>query len=89
MSRASRLDIRTKKQTKEIIESAANYLGVTTSAFVVECAMERARKVLKQAEYIQLNASETRRFFELIENPPAPNENLKRLFKIHEAKDIK
>ena len=83
--RATRLDIRTTSQTKEIIESAANCLGVTTSAFVVECVMDRATKVLKQAQSIRLNESESRRFLDLLENPPAPNENLKRLFKVHSA----
>ncbi|MCP4475546.1 MAG: DUF1778 domain-containing protein [Gammaproteobacteria bacterium] len=87
--RASRLDIRTTKQTKGAIESAANFLGVTTSAFVVECAMERAAKVLEQAQSIHLNASESRHFLDLLENPPEPNENLKQLFKLHGNKKQK
>ena len=85
-ARESRLDIRTTQQTKEIIENAANFLGVTTSAFVVECAMKQAAKVLEQAQYIHLNESESRRFIDLLENPPEPHENLKRLFKLHGTK---
>lgn len=85
-ARASRLDIRTTKQTKEAIENAANFLGITTSAFVVECAMERAAKILEKAQYIHLNEAESRRFAELLENPPEPNQNLKRLFKMHGKK---
>ena len=88
-ARASRLDIRTTQQTKETIENAASFLGVTTSAFVVECAMERAAKVLEQAQSICLNVSESRRFIDLLENPPEPNENLKRLFKLHGSKSKK
>ncbi len=88
-ARASRLDIRTTQQTKEAIENAANFLGITTSAFVVECAMERAAQVLEQAQSINLNASESRRFIDLLENPPEPNENLKRLFKAYENKSKK
>ncbi len=82
-ARASRLDIRTTKQTKDAIENAANFLGITTSAFVVECAMERAAKILEQAQQIHLNEVESKRFVELLENPPDPNQNLKRLFKKH------
>ena len=87
--RASRLDIRTTQHTKEAIENAASFLGVTTSAFVVECAMERAVKVLEQAQSINLNASESRHFIDLLENPPEPHANLKRLFKVHGSKSKK
>lgn len=85
-TRASRLDIRTTKQTKEAIENAANFLGITTSAFVVECAMERAAKILEKAQHIQLNQAESKRFLELLENPLEPNQNLKQLFKKHSNK---
>lgn len=88
-ARASRLDIRTTKQTKETIENAANFLGVTTSAFVVECAMERAVKILEQAQYIHLNEAESKHFIDLLENPPEPNKNLKQLFKMHHKKSKK
>ena len=81
--RESRLDIRTTQKTKETIENAAIFLGVTTSAFVTECAMERAARVLEQAQSITLNSLESQRFIELLENPPIANENLKRLFQAH------
>jgi uncharacterized protein (DUF1778 family) len=83
-ARASRLDIRTTQQAKEAIENAASFLGVTTSSFILECTMERATQVLEQAQSIHLSAFASRRFIDLLENPPAPNENLKRLFKTHE-----
>jgi len=85
-TRASRLDIRTTPKAKEIIENAAHFLGVTTSAFILECAMERAAKVLEQAQTIHLNKSESQRFLELLENPPEPNQNLKRLFVKYKSK---
>lgn len=82
-ARASRLDIRTTQQAKETIENAASALGITASAFILECAMQRATQILQQAQTIQLNASESRHFMDLLENPPEPNEKLKRLFQIH------
>lgn len=88
-ARASRLDIRTTEQTKKAIENAAGLLGVTTSAFVLECAMERASRVLEQAQSISLNMAESRRFIDLLENPPKPNEKLKQLFKLHSVKTKK
>ena len=85
-TRESRLDIRTTQKTKEAIENAATFLGVTTSAFVTECAMERAARVLEQAQSINLSSLESQRFIELLEKPPTPNENLKRLFQVHQSK---
>lgn len=85
-ARMSRLDIRTTKKAKEVIESAANAMGVTLSAFILECAMEKASEVLEKARRISLSREESERFFDLIENPPAANENLKRLFETHKKK---
>ncbi len=81
--RASRLDIRTTQQAKSTIESAAGFLGITTTSFIMECAMDKATKVLEQAQMIQLNESEGRRFIALLGCPPKPNESLRRLFEEH------
>lgn len=82
-ARMSRLDIRTTEQAKKTIEDAANIIGVTMSSFVLESAIERASEVIKSSRQIQLNRKESERFFDLIENPPEPGENLKRLFAKH------
>ena len=82
-AREARIDIRTTKQAKGAIDTAASFLGITTSAFMMTCAMVRATEILEEAQHIHLNAAESHRFIELLENPPAPNENLKRLFKLH------
>ncbi len=86
MSRTARLDIRTTEEAKAAIENAAEYLGTTTSAFVLETVMEKATHILQLAQTIQLNAEEQRRFLSLLENPPEPNEKLKALFEKHRGK---
>ena len=86
MSKAARLDIRTTEEAKATIDDAAKFLGTTTSAFVLKTVMEKAILILQQAQSIQLNTKEQRRFLELLENPPEPNENLKRLFKKHQKR---
>ena len=83
---SSRLDLRLNFQTKTLIENAAHFLGITTSAFVLMCAMERATTVLTQAQVICLNDEESQRFLSILENPPAPNKNLKQLFSKHQKK---
>jgi len=86
MARGARLDIRTTEEAKAAIESAAQYLGTTTSAFVLKSAMEKATSILQQVQTIRLTEKEQSRFLAALENPPEPNENLKRLFKKHREK---
>ena len=82
-ARAARLDIRTTQPAKLLIENAASFLGITISAFILECAVEKAAMILQQAEAISLNAYESKQFLAAIENPSKPNANLKRLFEKH------
>jgi len=82
-ARMSRLDIRTTQKAKQMIEDAANIVGVTMSSFVLESAVQRASQVIEESRRICLNRQESERFFDLIENPPEPGENLKRLFAKH------
>jgi len=84
MSRAARLDIRTTEEAKAAIDDAAKFLGTTTSAFILETAMEKAIQILQQAQSIQLNIEEQQRFLSALENPPEPNKNLKQLFEKHQ-----
>ena len=79
-ARAARLDIRITNDAKSLIENAANAMGITTSAFVLEAAVEKAARILEKIEVIRLNEAESKRFWDLIENPPKPNDALKRLF---------
>ncbi len=82
-ARMSRLDIRTTQKAKQMIEDAANIAGVTMSSFVLESAVQRASQVIEESRRISLNRQESERFFDLIDNPPEPGENLKRLFAKH------
>lgn len=88
-ARAARLDIRITDDAKSLIENAANAMGVTTSAFVLEAAVEKAARILEQIEVIHLNEAESKRFWDLIENPPEPNEALKNLFNKHKDAEKK
>lgn len=81
--RAARLDIRTTSATKGTLENAALFLGTTVSAFILESAMEKATRVLQDAQTIQLTTSEHERFLHSLDHPKAPNRHLKALFAKH------
>lgn len=86
-ARETRIDLRATVEAKQTIESAAQFLGTTTSAFVLESAMEKAVLILQRANTIQLDEEESRQFLDVLDNPPEPNEHLIKLLAKH--KDIK
>ncbi len=81
----ARVDIKTTKAAKTILEQAAYAMGTTLSAFILDCAMPKAREVIAQSDSIRLNRKETERFIAALESAPRPNKKLKNLFKIHRA----
>ena len=79
----TRLDLRTTKAAKNMLEQAANVIGTNLSAFLLESAMTRAREILAQSQIIHLNLKEAERFAAALATPKKPSESLKKLFKTH------
>ena len=82
----ARVDIKTTKAAKATLEQAAYALGTTLSAFILDCAMPKAREILATTDLIRLTHKENKRFIAALQNPPKANEKLKRLFKKHSIK---
>jgi uncharacterized protein (DUF1778 family) len=75
--RSARLEARVTKDQKTLIERAAAYQGRSVSDFVVGALADAAKTVVEEHELIRLNPAESRRFVELLLNPPEPNAALK------------
>src|ERR1700733_4292127 len=82
----ARVDIKTTKTAKATLEQAAYALGTTLSAFILDCAMPKAREVLAQSDLIRLTRKESERFIAALQKPPKANKKLKQLFKKHTVK---
>ena len=82
----ARVDIKTTKAAKATLEQAAHALGSTLSAFILDCAMQKAKEILATAELIRLTRKESEHFIAALQNPPKANEKLKQLFKKHRIK---
>lgn len=83
----ARFDARLTQQQKQLFEQAAAAAGFKTlSDFVLQAAQEKAIAVLSQQQHLVLNAEAQKRFFDLIENPPEPNEYLKAAWKEYQSK---
>ena len=72
-----RLDVPVPGPTREIIERAAHAAGQTIGEFATAAIVEKAEEVLRGPVPRQLSAADARRFLELLDAPPAPNETLK------------
>ncbi len=62
IAKDARVDIKTTQAAKATLEQAAYALGTTLSAFILDCAMPRARDVVAQSDLIHLSKKESERF---------------------------
>ncbi len=79
--RDTNINLRIPMQTKELIDAAASAVGQTRTEFVVSSAKMHAIDVLLDQRFFSLGAIESGKFFDLLVNPPEPNEKLKNLMK--------
>ena len=66
------------------VVEAAQAVGATLNQFLVQSALEKANVVLEQERVINLTTASAKTVFDLVENPPAPNERLKAAMKRRE-----
>jgi uncharacterized protein (DUF1778 family) len=77
-SSPARLNFRLPPEIKERIESAALVSGVTVTDFAVSVLAQRADEVLEHHQKRVLSNRDRDLFLKLLENPPEPNERLKK-----------
>lgn len=63
---------------KDLLQRAAYLSGRSLSDFIVSIATERAEAVIREREIISLSVRNSQFFAELMLNPPAPNEALRK-----------
>lgn len=57
---------------------AAQAVGSTLNQFLVQAALEKANAILEEVRVIRLSAASSESLFAIMENPPEPNEYLKK-----------
>jgi uncharacterized protein (DUF1778 family) len=72
--RDERLDARVTREEKDVIETAANLRGTSSSDFVRMATKEAALNTIREYELLTLNEQSKRVFVEALLNPPKPNE---------------
>jgi len=76
-----RINLRTTPVAKHLIEQAAETMGTTLSAFVLQSAYEAARRVLREHQLLILSVRDRDAFLAALEQPPAPTEALRQLLR--------
>jgi uncharacterized protein (DUF1778 family) len=71
-----RLDVRLRKDAKQLIADAAALSHQTLSEFVVSVALERSHEVIERANVISLSQQQASQFLDALASPPNPNDKL-------------
>lgn len=82
----TRISARVPEHVYKTLTRAAELCGSTINQFLAQSALDRARTVIEEENLIRLDAEAARRFFDAIENPPAPNEKLLAAFRNHKER---
>lgn len=71
-----RIPARMPSAVYDRIVEAAQSVGATLNQFLVQSALEKANEILERDRIVKLSAASAKTVFDLMENPPVPNERL-------------
>ena len=78
----TRFDARIPKAQKALFEKAAVLAGYRTlTDFLISSAQEKANTIIEHHQAVLASIKDQEIFFNIVIDPPAPNENLKKAFK--------
>lgn len=78
VAKNERLEFRVSADMKAEIETAAQISRVSVSQFIADSALARAETVISEHSRIKLNEASWNAVMDALENPPAPDERLRR-----------
>ena len=78
------INLRTTPEQKTLIQQAADLLGMSTAAFILENSLKAARREITRTEEFKLARRDAELFLSALENPKAPHPALVQAFKNYE-----
>jgi uncharacterized protein (DUF1778 family) len=72
MNRDDRIELRTTKQEKRLLATAAAHERLDVTSFIMRNVMPAAKEVVDRAERIVLSERDSARVLKLLDNPPKP-----------------
>lgn len=80
--RDAAINLRARPDQRDLIDQAAAVLGKNRSDFMLEAACERARAVLLDQVFFNLDADKFQQFTDMLDAPAASNPGLRRLMDV-------
>ena len=77
--REAMVNLRMPVSVRDLIDTAADALGKTRTAFIIESSRTQAIDVLLDQRLFTLGESQYGAFLKALDRPPSPNAKLKRL----------
>ncbi|MDP3440771.1 MAG: DUF1778 domain-containing protein [Azonexus sp.] len=81
-----RITARVSQHVVDVLELAAGMVGSTLNQFVTQAALEKAEKIVENERTLQMSENTAAWFFNLLDNPPAPSQNLVDAFSRYNAR---
>jgi len=78
----ARVEFRMPPELKQEVEEAAALLGASFTAFATQVLVERAREIKRDHSLTILGDDARDSFIELMSNPPAPSEALRKTLSV-------
>ena len=75
----ARIEFKTSKDIKALLQDAANTLGMDLSSFLISTATQRAKDIIREEKLLMLSKQEWERLEQVLDNPPKPTKELKAL----------
>ena len=78
----ARIEFKTSKDIKILLQDAANSLGMDLSSFLISTATQRAKNIIKEDNLLTLSKEEWKSFEEALHSPKKPTKALKELMNL-------
>jgi len=75
----SRIEFKTSKDIKALLQGAANALGMDLSSFLISTATQRAKDIMLEEKILTLNKQEWEKFDQKLTHPKPATKALKEL----------
>jgi uncharacterized protein (DUF1778 family) len=80
-----RITARVPQNVQDTLQQAADLLGASLNQFIVQAALNEARRVIERDRVIELSGKDAAFLLKLLENPPKPNAKLGRALERYET----
>jgi len=78
----ARIEFKTSKEIKSLLQSAANALGMDLSTYLISTATQRAKEIIKEEKILTLDSEEWKAFEKALHTPQKPTKALKELMNL-------